>query len=194
MNELDQSAINEIARASMHRILANRANSELSTGPKTEEGKAASSRNSFKHGFTSASIWVYEGEEDNFERLRKGLLEEIKPQGELERFQFDIVLHSSWIVERIMSEESALLSKGALCNLELGKHLDRLNRYRRNHERSMRQALAELRRLQAERVWRRESRIFKTESVIVQTRPQGVPIPRPIPRYSSPPKLATNAA
>ena len=32
-------------------LAANRANAQLSTGPRTEQGKAISSRNNFKHGF-----------------------------------------------------------------------------------------------------------------------------------------------
>ena len=36
-------------------IAADRANSQLSTGPKTETGKAAAARNSIRHGLASAS-------------------------------------------------------------------------------------------------------------------------------------------
>jgi hypothetical protein len=38
------------------KLAANQANSQLSTGPKTPEGKATSSANSTKHGFQSASV------------------------------------------------------------------------------------------------------------------------------------------
>ena len=37
-------------------IAANQANSQLSTGPITEAGRAASSRNNFRHGFRSQSV------------------------------------------------------------------------------------------------------------------------------------------
>ena len=38
------------------KIEANRANAQHSTGPRTEEGKAASSRNALKHGLTSFTV------------------------------------------------------------------------------------------------------------------------------------------
>lgn len=38
--------------ASRHQIEANRANAKRSTGPKTEVGKARSSRNAFRHGLS----------------------------------------------------------------------------------------------------------------------------------------------
>jgi hypothetical protein len=38
--------------ASEKQIAANRANAKLSTGPKTQAGKMASSRNAFRHGFS----------------------------------------------------------------------------------------------------------------------------------------------
>ncbi len=45
------------------RLAANRENAKKSTGPHTEEGKAASSRNAVKHGFRSASFAVVRLEE-----------------------------------------------------------------------------------------------------------------------------------
>src|SRR5690349_13340048 len=44
------------------RLAANRANAQLSTGPATPAGKAASSQNSFKHGLYSKQI-VIKGED-----------------------------------------------------------------------------------------------------------------------------------
>ncbi|HZQ53175.1 MAG TPA: hypothetical protein VFB14_13315, partial [Bryobacteraceae bacterium] len=38
------------------KLAANRANAEKSTGPKSEEGKSRSSRNSFKHGLYSKQL------------------------------------------------------------------------------------------------------------------------------------------
>ena len=40
--------------SSQAQIAANRANAQLSTGPRTEEGKAASSRNAYRHGLFAA--------------------------------------------------------------------------------------------------------------------------------------------
>jgi len=40
--------------STMAQIAANRANAQLSTGPRTEDGKAASSRNAYRHGLFAA--------------------------------------------------------------------------------------------------------------------------------------------
>jgi hypothetical protein len=48
------------------RATANVANASLSTGPRTEEGKARSSRNAVKHGLTSKHLVIAPGEEQEF--------------------------------------------------------------------------------------------------------------------------------
>jgi len=50
-------------------INANRENAEKSTGPKTAEGKAASSKNATRHGFYSKEFQVREEEREAFTRL-----------------------------------------------------------------------------------------------------------------------------
>jgi hypothetical protein len=48
-------------------IAANRTNSQLSTGPKTEAGKAAAARNNIRHGLASASAFQVLPTESQFE-------------------------------------------------------------------------------------------------------------------------------
>ena len=166
--------------SSTAQIEANRANAQHSTGPRTEEGKAASRYNAMKTGLTSAFIWVDENREEDFNRLRAGLLNDLKPEGQLEKNLFDTILHASWCIFQCQWHESAFLGKGALTDHGLFKYLDRINRYRRNHETTMRRALAELRKLQTERIWRRESRRFQEDSVLAQTKPARTPVGKAI--------------
>ena len=62
------------------RIEANRANAQKSTGPRTEQGKARSRANPWKHGLT-ASMLVITGEEpEEFDELRAALIASYDPQ------------------------------------------------------------------------------------------------------------------
>ncbi len=48
------------------RIEANRRNAQQSTGPRTAEGKAASSRNALRHGITSQQLILFDETEEAF--------------------------------------------------------------------------------------------------------------------------------
>jgi hypothetical protein len=57
----------------------------LSNGPKTDEGKARSSQNATKHGLRSRDFVVLPQDQPEFEELRDSLLDEIRPQGGINR-------------------------------------------------------------------------------------------------------------
>ena len=63
-------------------IAANQANSQLSTGPKSESGKAAAARNNFRHGLTPFSeFWVLLSEsQTQFDQLLAQFQEEHQPE------------------------------------------------------------------------------------------------------------------
>jgi len=69
---------------SERKLAANRANAQLSTGPRTPEGKARSSRNALKHGLLSSQILLEHESAEELEALREGLYEELQPIGALE--------------------------------------------------------------------------------------------------------------
>src|SRR5581483_10664294 len=55
-------------------VAANQANSQHSTGPKTEEGKAVSCLNNFRHGLAGVQFSVLPGEcEEEYDTLVAGL-------------------------------------------------------------------------------------------------------------------------
>ncbi len=55
--------------ASDVQILANRKNTELSTGPKTDDGKAQAPANSLKHGMIGSGVVLAEEDSAEVERL-----------------------------------------------------------------------------------------------------------------------------
>src|SRR5262245_18890394 len=63
--------------ASPAQVKANKANSKLSTGPRTAEGKARSSRNGTSHGLSAADVIVFPGEEQAFADLHTSLIQDL---------------------------------------------------------------------------------------------------------------------
>jgi hypothetical protein len=58
---------------------ANQANAQHSTGPATEEGKARSARNNFRHGLASGQLIVPVEDPADFEALAQDLFNEHQP-------------------------------------------------------------------------------------------------------------------
>ena len=63
---------------------ANRRNAGHSYGPNTAEGKAASSKNSLKHGLLSRSVLLPDEDAEAFAQLGERLMAALNPVGELE--------------------------------------------------------------------------------------------------------------
>src|SRR5690348_11032431 len=86
----------DIFMTSTAQAAANAANAQLSTGPRTAEGKARSSHNAIKHGLTSKQLVIAPGEEEEFAGLHDSLLEQLAPEGALEMGIFNILCHAAW--------------------------------------------------------------------------------------------------
>ncbi len=69
-------------------ISANRENAQKSTGPRTEEGKARSSKNATKHGFNSKEFIVGDDRQEEFASLSESLRQQVSPEGALEEEVF----------------------------------------------------------------------------------------------------------
>ncbi|MBI4889280.1 MAG: hypothetical protein HY821_01565 [Acidobacteria bacterium] len=138
--------------ASAAQILANQANSKLSTGPKSPEGKARSAANSTKDGLTAAYPVVDPSQSAAFDEYREALLLDTQPEGAIELDLFFSILTAGWNLRRARQLEISLLESTSLD--EDDQHLARLARiarYRRDLERSYQRALNQLRSLQTQR-------------------------------------------
>jgi len=82
-------------------ILANTKNAALSTGPRTPEGKAASSRNALKFGLTSKQVLLPHEDPAEFEALEATLLEQIQPADDGERLLVNDIAVARWKIRRI---------------------------------------------------------------------------------------------
>ena len=92
--------------ASPAQILANCENAMLSSGPKTHEGKQASSRNATRHGLTSTQIVIPGEDAAAYEELREGMLNSYRPVNEAERMLVDQIAANAW---RLMEVDALLI-------------------------------------------------------------------------------------
>jgi hypothetical protein len=146
-------------------IAANRRNAQLSTGPRSAEGKARSSRNALKTGLYCPGIII--GHESTFklEELERQFTAEYQPATPTERSLVDSLIHYEWLLRRYRWLETetwrastSMLSRDQMETTWTGHAfilnpaISRIHRLRNSTQRAFRETLAELRTLQAERL------------------------------------------
>jgi len=89
---------------------ANLANSHLSTGPKTEEGKAASSQNSLKHGLTAKTALLPGEDPTEYEALTQGMTIDLGPGNTVESSLVTELVDLQWRLQRVPRLEATILS------------------------------------------------------------------------------------
>jgi hypothetical protein len=87
---------------------ANQANALHSTGPKTQEGKAAVRFNAFRHGLLAQDVVLPGEDADAFEDLRNQVRADRSPVGPIEEFLVDRVVNAMWRLQRLTRAETAL--------------------------------------------------------------------------------------
>lgn len=163
--------------SSAAQITANLANSRLSTGPITGAGKQTASSNSLKHGLTSKRVVIPGEDPAAFEQLHADMHADWKPATMQEATLVDQITQQAWRLERARRVETAsyhsfmpnlqATPKAVNGRIEMlltdpdeamaaafhanAKAFDNLRRYETTIERSYYKAIAELRKLQAER-------------------------------------------
>jgi hypothetical protein len=144
--------------ASQAQLLANAANAQLSTGPRTPEGKAAASKNATRHGLSAGRAVVFPHEQEEYADLRAELTQSLDPQGALELAVFEQLAGAAWGLRRLRILELHLHESAnfadPLSQIDAEAPLRQLARYRTRAERSLYAALAQLRQLQNDRASR----------------------------------------
>ena len=91
-------------------IVANRKNAKRSTGPRTREGKTASSRNALKHGLT-AETYILPGEDPHkYEMLRQQVFDEINPNSLIAQMLTERLTGLLWRLRRASTFEASLFA------------------------------------------------------------------------------------
>src|SRR5262245_57275217 len=141
--------------ASAAQTLANQANAQHSTGPKTEAGKARSSRNNLRHGFTLGILAVKPEDQAAFCEFEAKFRAEGRPEGVLECEALQQFVDAAWrlrAIRRIVAEMFEKHQDEPIVHPETEAELRQLNRYRGAAEMTAYRAIKTLRELQTVRL------------------------------------------
>jgi hypothetical protein len=128
-------------------LAANRANSLHSTGPKTVEGKLASSRNSLKHGLAAGQLVIPGEDPAAFETLLNELIEDRQPANIAEELLVKEMAQAYWLSQRAIRLQNECFTENGVDEKRLSLFL----RYQTTYDRAFHKALDQLIRLQKER-------------------------------------------
>jgi hypothetical protein len=147
-----------------NQIDANRRNAQHSTGPRTPEGKAASSMNAFKTGIDAQSSIIPGEDAAALAALTERLYQDCQPQTEIESLLVDNIVRDTWRLRRFDRIDAEILiqtmedTRYPSPNAPAGKafHLSsttqsRLQRRMNDSRRLQLQAIKELKLIQAQR-------------------------------------------
>jgi hypothetical protein len=138
-------------------ILANRENSKLSTGPRTPDGKAASSLNHVVHGLAAVDPVLPHEDRNQFNALLEQYKSEWAPITSHQQFLVAQMAGARWKLDRAERIEIAMFGNleasdnpeammaKAMTDKESGAGFDRLQRYRAGLERTYHRCIRELR-------------------------------------------------
>jgi len=133
--------------ATQAQIAANRENAKHSQGATSDEGRAISSRNNFKHGLcpTDQSFAVLPSEDpDAFAELVLGLRHHYEPQNPVESILVRRLAESEWLRARAVRFQTNCIENDAMA---LASAIALFLRYQTTHERAFYKALNELQKL-----------------------------------------------
>ena len=162
---------------SVARLLANRANAQKSSGPKSETGKLRSSLNSTRHSLTGQLVCKTQEELEAAQRFTAQILEELLPEGPSETARAIAIAECEIRLARIRQIEDGIYAEGfrekvdsidsghpevdaSLAHsktfLEHAKSIALLGTYETRIRKGLREDRAELKAMQAERKAARE--------------------------------------
>lgn len=137
--------------SSPQQLAANRANAQLSTGPKTVEGKEAIAHNNLRHGLTGAFFFLAWEKPADFDNLLSGLRAEHNPQTTTEEILVERMAQHEWLRRRAQTLQHLCFDEAGFVEHDREKQFALYLRYQNTHERGFHKCLSELLKLRAER-------------------------------------------
>jgi hypothetical protein len=135
------------ATASVNQAEVNRANSQHSTGPKTDEGKQISSLNALRHGLTAQVALLPNEDRLAYQRHLKSFQDHLQPQGPVEANLVQSLADTAWRLNRVVRLETKLLRSPDSLETQI-KSLANLSLYTQRLTRQFEKVEKQLRELQ----------------------------------------------
>ncbi|MGI9073513.1 MAG: hypothetical protein ACR2JB_19880 [Bryobacteraceae bacterium] len=108
----EQSSDRSSPTISPSQLAANRANSQLSTGPKTPAGKAKSSHNAVKTALTGRTVLLPTDDAAAYEEHVADFFHELRPLGTRESALVQLLADNSWRLDRVFALEMGIYALG----------------------------------------------------------------------------------
>jgi hypothetical protein len=156
------------------RAATNRANSQHSTGPRTEPGKQRSSRNALRHGLTAQTAVLPTEDPATYQRHIQQFLDEHQPATATETQLVHEIANTAWRLNRIPLLEAELFSQNPSPQTlipmlaTLGLHGSRLSR-------QFQKAIDQLREIQDERRRLERRQLTEAAELFLRHQHKGLP-------------------
>ncbi len=137
--------------ATQSQVAANQANAQKSTGPTSPEGKAASSLNNFRHGFTGEFTVLGWENQDLFDALNISLWAEHKPQTVTEKILIEKMAQYIWLGRRAINLQQDAMGAQEMHPDDRAKLFALYLRYQTTNDRGFHKCLDDLLKLRAEK-------------------------------------------
>jgi hypothetical protein len=167
------------------RAATNRANSQHSTGPRTESGKQRSSLNALRHGLTAAAPVLPTEDRAAFEEHRRGFFAEYQPANATETQLVQELVDTSWRLNRIPRLEADAFDRAANPPTELaGIEFDIVDAHRllaslcvqgQRLSRQFQKVLETLRDIQYERIRCEQRSLQEAAAILLNHERKGIP-------------------
>jgi len=128
------------------------AKSNKSTGPRSKEGKAASSKNALRHGLASGTMIMPGEDSAAYAALEQSLLSQFQPVNPVETILITDMAKHHWLANRAIRLQAEVLSPTNRKRGEIPDSLTSLHRYQISNQRAFHKCLATINMLRKEQL------------------------------------------
>jgi len=143
-------------------VAANQKNASHSTGPRTPEGKAASSQNAMKSGVTSAKAVLPFESQNEYNAMYDAFMAQFAPANFIERVIVEDIANAFWRIRRVKAAQISYMTEKlgpyvipnpllATAEIMLSKEMRLLHKYEASYRREYESAWRKLQAIQKER-------------------------------------------